>query len=367
MIEKEEISLLLDKLTKIGLRLNISENQKLLIEVNNKLEDKSIWEDAKELANLSKKRSDLLGKVCFFEDISKKSTDLMILFLLAQEEEDSRVMDEVVEMYDALFKEVENLFVRSLFFSSDDKKSCFIDIKAGAGGTDSQDLAQMVVRMYTMWAQKKGYKVKNIDTQFGEEYGIKSATLEIDGYLAFGHLSNENGVHRFVRISPFNTNGKRQTSFISVFAYPVADFESDSVELLDKDLRIDTYRSSGAGGQHVNTTDSAVRIVHLPTGIVSQSQSQRSQMQNKTEAMRMLRAKIIKVQEDKKNKAKKDADNIKADISWGNQIRNYVFQPYRMVKDLRSGYETARVDDVINGDLDDIINSVIRLKNGHDL
>ncbi|HPN41666.1 MAG TPA: peptide chain release factor 2, partial [Candidatus Cloacimonadota bacterium] len=235
-----------------------------------------------------------------------------------------------------------------------DHNDALFTIHAGAGGTEAQDWAEMLFRMYTRWAEKQGFKYNVIDSLPGEEAGLKSVSIEIQGNYAYGMLKAEIGVHRLVRISPFNSQGKRQTSFASVFVYP--EFDDDiEVEIDVKDLKIDTYRASGAGGQHVNTTDSAVRITHLPTNIVVSCQNERSQVQNKDKAMAILKSRLYQYYEDQREKEKRTLENSKTEIGWGNQIRSYVFQPYQMVKDLRTDHETGQVDKVMDGDLDGFI------------
>jgi peptide chain release factor 2 len=253
-----------------------------------------------------------------------------------------------------LEKKLAEAELQTLYFKEDDVRNAILSIHPGAGGTESQDWTQMLLRMYMRYAERKGYKMETLDYLPGEEAGIKSVTLRIEGDYAFGNLSQESGVHRLVRISPFDANKRRHTSFAAVFVFPEIDDDIE-IDIHPDDLRIDTYRSSGRGGQHVNVTDSAVRITHIPTGIVVQCQSERSQHKNKASAMKVLRARLYKLEKDKQLEKYEKIEDSKSDIAWGNQIRSYVLHPYRLVKDLRTKIETGDVDKVLDGDLDDFI------------
>ena len=251
--------------------------------------------------------------------------------------------------------------MESLLSEEADKNDCFIEINAGAGGTESQDWVQMLLRMYSRWADKKDYKIIIMDENPGEEAGIKSVCIKINGINAYGWLKTESGVHRLVRISPFDSQNRRHTSFASVWVYPEVD-ESVDINLEDKDLRIDTYRASGAGGQHVNRTDSAVRITHLPTNIVVQCQNHRSQHQNKSEAFKMLKAKLYELELEKKSTEKARTEENKTEIGWGHQIRSYVLQPYQLVKDLRTNKESSNFQAILDGDIDDFLEAALAKK-----
>ncbi len=293
------------------------------------------------------------------ENQQRMVDDLAVLFDFAAEDESSAA--ELKPTLENLAKEVEDSETQMLLGGENDARYAIVNINAGAGGTDAQDWAQMLERMYLRWCEYRGFKKEILDEQPGEEAGIKSATIRIEGDYAYGLLSGESGVHRLVRISPFNAGGSRETSFASVFVTPEID-DDITVEILDKDLRIDTYRSTGAGGQHINTTDSAVRITHLPTNIVVTCQNQRSQHQNRDVAMRVLKSKLYELElEKKQNETNKLAEN-KRDISFGSQIRNYVMQPYRLVKDVRTKFESSDVDGVLNGDLDEFIKNYLLAK-----
>ena len=288
-------------------------------------------------------------------------SDADVLFEFAETDPDSA--RELEQLLKRLKHEVGAAEVKSLLSGETDANNAICSIQAGAGGTDAQDFAQMLLRMYLRWAERKGFKVELIDEQPGSEAGIKSATFRVEGDYAYGLLATEAGVHRLVRISPFNSGGSRETSFASMFVSPEID-ENIEVNIEDKDLRIDTYRSSGAGGQHVNVTDSAVRITHLPTGIVVTCQNQRSQIQNRAVAMQVLRSKLYELELEKRREGAAELEATKQDISFGSQIRNYVLHPYRLVKDTRTKYEVSDVDAVLDGDIDDFINEFLIFKKG---
>ena len=295
--------------------------------------------------------ADAIGQ---YQNLQQKFNDLLELIELAEEEKNPSLLEEVEAELAIFAKEIQKLEIECLFSGEADNKECFLEIHAGAGGTESHDWAEMLLRMYLRWADLHKFKVEFIDQIKGEEAGIKSVTLKIHGKNAYGYCKSENGVHRLVRLSPFNAAGKRQTSFASVFSFPVLT-DDINIEINEKDLRIDTYRSSGAGGQHVNTTDSAVRITHLPTNIAVQCQNDRSQHKNRAEAMSMLKARLYEI-ELRNRQAKVDQLNqSKTEIGWGHQIRSYVLHPYRMVKDLRTDCETGNTDAVLDGDLDEFM------------
>ncbi len=285
------------------------------------------------------------------QGLEKELRDLKELAALADQEGDEETVAEVGRELAALAARVERLELESLLSGEADRNDCYLQVNAGAGGTESQDWAEMLLRMYLRWAEAHGYRVEWVEETPGEEAGIKSATVKILGENAYGWLKSESGVHRLVRISPFDSQARRHTSFASVWVYPVID---DNIEITidEKDLRIDTYRASGAGGQHVNRTDSAVRITHLPTGIVVQCQNDRSQHRNRAQAMAMLRARLYELELQKRRAEQQALEEQKTDIGWGHQIRSYVLHPYKMVKDLRTGVSTANAEAVLDGDID---------------
>ena len=306
----------------------------------------------KELKNLKDTVDQIGGLQTRYEDIET-------LIEMGNEEEDESMAEEIRSELDSFAQELETLRISTLLTGEYDKNDAILKLNAGAGGTESCDWCGMLYRMYTRWAEKKGFQVEVLDYLDGDEAGIKSVTFQVNGENAYGYLKAEKGVHRLVRISPFNAQGKRQTSFVSLDVMPNIEEDLD-VEINDEDLRIDTYRSSGAGGQHINKTSSAIRITHLPTGIVVQCQNERSQFQNKDKAMQMLKAKLYMLkQEENAQKLSGIRGEVK-EIGWGNQIRSYVFQPYTMVKDHRTNYETGNVDAVMDGSLDGFINAYLK-------
>ena len=278
------------------------------------------------------------------------------IYLLAKDENDDQIIKETLNKYKNLKEEVKKLEVKCFLSNESDILDAYLEFHAGAGGTESQDWAEMLRRMYMKWASNKDYKVELISEHRGDEAGIKSSIIKISGNYIYGFLKFESGIHRLVRISPFDSGARRHTSFASVWIYPVIN-ENIDIEIIEKDLRIDTYRSSGAGGQHVNTTDSAVRITHIPTKIVVQCQNERSQHKNKETCMNMLKARLYEFELQKKEKENSKVENNKSDIGWGHQIRSYILHPYRMVKDNRSNYENSNPDKVLDGDIDSFLES----------
>ncbi len=289
-----------------------------------------------------------------YNELASRFSDLQILLELAQQENDQKTFAEIADDLNQLEKRIDEIEFENMLNGEDDASNALLTIHPGAGGTESQDWAQMLMRMYLRWIENKGFQSDILDLQYGEEAGIKSVTIEVVGKYAYGYLKAEAGVHRLVRISPFDANARRHTSFASVFVYP--ELESDvEIKIDPNDLRIDTYRASGAGGQHVNKTSSAVRITHIPTGIVVQCQSERSQHKNKSSAMKILSARLYQKKKEEEEAKLSEFEKNKKEIAWGSQIRSYVFQPYTLVKDHRTGHETSSIQRVMDGDLDDFI------------
>ncbi len=328
---------------------------------NREIEQEDFWSNLEYAQKVMKEKKTMETTVESFYSAKKTLEDIEELMELAEMEEDEAMASEIEDMFADLKASMEQMRIKTLLSGKYDKCSAILSIHAGTGGVDAMDWASMLLRMYTRWCEKKGYDIRLIDLQDDTEAGIKSATLIVEGENAYGYLKNEKGVHRLVRISPFNAAGKRQTSFAQLEVVP--ELEEDlSVEIDQEDLRIDTYRSSGAGGQHVNKTDSAIRITHLPTNIVVTCQNERSQHQNKETAMKILMSKLAELKE---QEHKENLKELKGDYSmntWGSQIRSYVFQPYTMVKDHRTGAETANVGAVMDGDLDYFINEKLKHK-----
>ncbi len=324
---------------------------KRLEELNAKVEDQALWNDPKAAQEVMRERRRLDDAINATRAIERERDDTVELMEMAEAEGDDALADEAVASLGELAARAETDKVAALLAGEADSNDTYIEINAGAGGTESQDWAEMLQRMYTRWAERHKMKVELVDYHAGEQAGIKSATLMIKGENAYGYAKTESGVHRLVRISPYDSNARRHTSFSSVWVYPVVDDDID-IEINESELRIDTYRASGAGGQHVNTTDSAVRITHIPTGIVVACQNQRSQHKNRAEAMKQLKARLYEAELQKREAEANAVNATKTEIGWGHQIRSYVLQPYQLVKDLRTGVTSTAPGDVLDGDLD---------------
>ncbi|MFQ5346808.1 MAG: peptide chain release factor 2 [Rhodothalassiaceae bacterium] len=322
-----------------------------LDELNSEVENPDLWDDPDRAQALMRERTRLDAAITACRDIERELADTVELMELAEAEGDEGLVEEGVRALEKLAARAREKEIESLLSGEADASDCYIEIHSGAGGTESQDWAEMLLRMYMRWADRRGFRTEIIHYAPGEEAGIKSATILVRGENAYGWAKTESGVHRLVRISPFDSSARRHTSFASVWVYPVVD-DTIEVTVEDKDLKVDTYRSSGAGGQHVNKTDSAVRITHIPTGIVVACQNERSQHKNRATAMKMLKARLYERALQKREEEAAAAEAQKSDIGWGHQIRSYVLQPYQMVKDLRTGVETSQPDKVLDGDID---------------
>ena len=346
-------------LVEVKASLDLDNKVRRIDELDKSMEEPGFWDNAERSAKLVQEAKNLKDTVDLFHGLETQFEDIQVLIEMGYEENDPSLIPEIEEMLKEFEVNLEKLRLETLLSGEYDKCNAILRLNAGAGGTESCDWCSMLYRMYCRWADKMGYKTEVLDYLDGDEAGIKSVTIQINGENVFGYLKSERGVHRLVRISPFNAAGKRQTSFVSCDVMP--DIEEDlDVEINMDDLRIDTYRSSGAGGQHINKTSSAIRITHIPTGIVVQCQNERSQFQNKDKAMQMLKAKLYMLKQQENAEKLSDIRGDVKEIGWGSQIRSYVLQPYTMVKDLRTGEESGNVANVLDGGLDPFISAYLR-------
>ncbi|NHO40045.1 peptide chain release factor 2 [Acetobacter ghanensis] len=334
-----------------------------LAELNNQAEDPDLWNNPEAAQKMMRERTLLANQIEGVQALEANVRDTSELIELAEAEGDTDLVSEGMASLRALAEEAKRREIESLLSGEADSNDCYLEVNAGAGGTEAQDWAEMMLRMYTRWAEAHNYKVTLIESSEGEQAGLKSATILVSGPNAYGWLKTEAGVHRLVRISPFDAAARRQTSFASVWVYPVID-DSIEIEINDADLKVDTFRASGAGGQHVNKTDSAIRITHMPTGIVVACQTDRSQHRNRATAMQMLRARLYEAELQRREAAAAEAEAAKTDIGWGHQIRSYVLAPYQMVKDLRTNVETGNPDAVLDGDLDAFMAAALAMRVG---
>ena len=362
---KQKLQALEPTLQELEKALSIPKAREELAQLQKETEQEGFWSDVERSQKVSQQIKRLESKVRKHDRLVSDWEDTLTLCEMAQEEDDASQLPEVTSGYETLEKEINERRLAALLSGEYDANNAILTFHAGAGGTEAQDWTEMLYRMYTRWAERHGYTYQLMDYEAGDEAGIKSATILIEGENAYGYLKSEKGVHRLVRISPFNAAGKRQTSFVSCDVMP--DIKKDlDVEINDDEIRIDTYRSSGAGGQHINKTSSAIRITHLPTGIVVQCQNERSQFQNKDKAMQMLKAKLYLLKQEENAEKLSDIRGEIKDIAWGNQIRSYVLQPYKLVKDLRTNQEVANADGVLDGGLDPFINAYLKWINTKD-
>ena len=323
------------------------------------MEEPNFWDNPEEAQKQTIELGNLKDDLEKYKKLETDKEDIETMIEMGEEEDDESVVPEIREMLDEFIETLDNMRIKTLLSGEYDSNNAILRLNAGAGGTEAMDWCSMLYRMYCRWAERKGFRIEELDYLEGDEAGIKSVTFQVDGENAYGLLKSEKGVHRLVRISPFNANGKRQTSFVSCDVMP--DIEQDiDIEVKDEDIRVDTYRSSGAGGQHINKTSSAIRITHLPTGIVVTCQNERSQHMNKDKAMQMLKAKLYLLEQEKQEEKLSGIRGEVTDIAWGHQIRSYVLQPYTMVKDLRTNYERPQADAVLDGDLDPFINAYLK-------
>ncbi|MDY3845448.1 MAG: peptide chain release factor 2 [Eubacteriales bacterium] len=357
---KYKLQSIRDDVKYLGEALRIDELRVKIDELECKTMAPEFWNDQDNSSKVLQTLKRMKDKVENYKNLCTRLEDTITLADMAIEENDESLVTEIEEETELILKEEEKQRIETLLSGEYDRNNAILSFHPGAGGTEAQDWALMLYRMYTRWGEAHGFNVKLVDWLDGEEAGIKSATVMIQGTNAYGYLKSENGVHRLVRVSPFDASGRRHTSFASVEVMPELDDDS-SIEIRDEDLEITAHRSSGAGGQHINKTDSAIRIVHIPTGIVVGCQTERSQLQNKETAMRMLKSKLAEIKQREQLEKIDDIKGVKTNIEWGAQIRSYVFMPYTLVKDNRTGYEDGRIDAVMDGDIDGFINAYLKM------
>ena len=358
-----KLNALRPKLEALGEALHLSEARNEVEKLEEESAQEGFWNDPENSQKVQKRISTLKNKLERFEKLSSQLDDLLAICEMAIEEDDDSMLPELQSEFAAFEEKLESMRLQTLLTGEYDANNAILTFHAGAGGTEAQDWTQMLYRMYNMWADRHGYSCKVLDYLDGEEAGIKSATLQIDGENAYGFLKSENGVHRLVRVSPFDANARRQTSFAAVEVMPEIT-EDNEIELRDEDIKMDVFRSSGAGGQKVNKTSSAVRLTHIPTGIVVSSQVERSHFQNLENCKNMLRARLAEIKEREHLEKISDIKGVQMKIEWGSQIRNYVFMPYTLVKDTRTGFENGNVQAVMDGDLDGFINAYLSMNAG---
>ena len=357
-VYKQKLRDLQPELEKLSAALDIDAARQEAERLESETAMDGFWNDLQRSQKVQVRLKQLQNKITRHEKLLSAWEDLTTLCEMGQEEDDADILEELKAEYAGLEEKVEETRMTTLLSGEYDNNSVILQLHAGAGGTEAQDWAQMLFRMYTRWAERHGFVCKTLDYEDGDEAGIKSATVMIQGENAYGHLRSEHGVHRLVRVSPFDANARRQTSFAAVEVMPEIE-NDDTIEIREEDIEMQVYRASGAGGQHVNKTSSAVRLTHKPTGIVVASQQERSQFQNKDNCMKMLRAKLAELKAQQHAEKISDIKGVQMKIEWGSQIRSYVFMPYQMVKDTRTGFETSQIDNVMDGDLDGFLNAYL--------
>ncbi len=363
MIEYDELRLALEatenKIKELGDSLDIANTLVTIKELEDKTSASDFYNDMESAQKVLQQIKQLKNKCDSYDALVQAREDALTLIELATEEDDESLLPEIQEAHDSYMKELDEMMLSTLLSGPYDKNNAILSIHPGAGGTEAQDWAEMLLRMFTRWAERRGFAVSTLDYLPGDEAGVKSVTILIEGFNAYGYAKSEKGVHRLVRISPFDSSGRRHTSFVSVEVMPEINDDID-VEINPDDIRVDTFRASGAGGQHINKTDSAIRITHAPTGIVVSCQNERSQHKNRETAMKMLKSKLVELAEREHKEKIDDLKGVQLDIAWGSQIRSYVFHPYNMVKDHRTSYEVGNIGAVMDGDLDGFINAYLK-------
>lgn len=358
---RQDLAAYKDQLNEVREGLRIEDMQRELTELHEEMEAPGFWDDLERSTVVNKRISTLDGKIAQYKGLQSERDDLEVMADLAEEEGDHDAANEVQQELQGFKLRLEALALETLMRGAYDQNNAVLSLHAGAGGTEAQDWTSMLYRMYLRYCEQMGFKVTILDILEGDEAGLKSATFEVDGENAYGYLRGEKGVHRLVRISPFDSNARRHTSFSSLDVAPMLEDDGE-IEINMEEVRVDTYRSTGAGGQHVNKTDSAVRMTHLPSGIVVSCQNERSQVQNREMCMRMLRSKLVELRERENEEKMADIKGEMKKIEWGSQIRSYVFQPYTMVKDHRTGFESGNIDDVMNGNLEGFITAYLKMQ-----
>jgi len=356
---KQKLIAMKPKLAELEGALSLNEARTEIEELEKQAADENFWSNLENSQKVLQRTKQLKDKVAVYSGLESRHEDVTTLCEMAVEEDDDSLLSELESEYAELEKALDSVTLQTLLNGEYDKNNAIISFHAGAGGTEAQDWTQMLFRMYTRWSERSGFKWTTLDYLDGDEAGVKSAVIQVEGLNAYGYLKGENGVHRLVRISPFDSSGRRHTSFAAVEVMPEIT-DDVSLEIRDEDLRVDTYRSGGAGGQHVNTTDSAIRITHIPSGVVVACQNERSQRQNREVAMRMLRSKLVEIKEREHFDKIEDIKGVQKAIEWGSQIRSYVFMPYTLAKDHRTGFEIGNIGAVMDGELDGFVNAYLK-------
>ena len=356
---KQDLTAVRNMIAEAGESLHVDHLREQLVEYQEDMGSNGFWDDTERATRISAKANSTENRIKHYESLINRADEIEIMMELAEEEDDESMAEDIKKEFASLKEDLESLKLQTLLTGEYDDCNCILTLHAGAGGTEAQDWTSMLYRMYTRFCERMGFAVKELDYLDGDEAGIKSVSFEVTGDYAYGYLKAERGVHRLVRISPFDSQARRHTSFASLDVAPIIEDNTD-IEIRNEDLRIDTYRASGKGGQHVNRTDSAVRITHLPTGIVVQCQNERSQLQNKEKCFIWLRAKLAELKEQQRQEQMGDIKGELKKIEWGSQIRSYVFQPYTMVKDHRTGYEMGNINEVMDGKLEGFVTSYLQ-------